>query len=170
MFVPVKWSRALLLNNRGVCRREYEVVGDCSTTVHHQEQQFTVDQPSDVALPLATLPCTPRDSPASLRRSTTYSPDKETQKAPTPTPQTPQSHRYTMLSLSLQQLNRPPHDTNSVFVLCSAMREGGSPLEKGHQRSKRHHLGATPSSTVSWSSVATLNNVSTWESSCWVLY
>lgn len=141
------------------------MVGDCSTTDHHQEQQFTVDQPSDVAPPLASLPCTPRESPASLRRSTTFSPDKETQKTPTPTPQTPQSHRYTMLSLSLQESNPPPHGTNRVFVLCSAMREGGrSPLEKGRQGSKRQHVCTSPSSAVSWSSVATLNNVSTWES------
>ncbi|PNE09434.1 hypothetical protein B7P43_G00201, partial [Cryptotermes secundus] len=134
---------------------EYEVVGDSSTTAHHQEQQLTVDQPSDVGPPLASLPCTPRDSPAPLRRSTTFSPDKATQKAPTPTrtPQEPQSHRYTMLSLSLQDLNPPPHGNNRMFVLCSVVRED--------VRSQRQHLGATPSSAVSWSSVATLSNVST---------
>jgi hypothetical protein len=152
-----------------VCRRECGVVGISSATTHHQEQQLAADQPSDTAPPGALLPCTPRASPAPLRRSTTFTPDKADQKIPTPSPspppQPPQNHRYPKLSLFLQDSNLLHHRTDRAFVLCSVLREeGGSPTEKQHPRSKRWHLNSSlstvPSSAVSSSSVATLNNVS----------
>jgi len=149
------------------------MVGGSITTAHHQEQQQLVaDEPSDVAPPAASLPCTPRASPAPLRRSITFTPDKADQKIPpppTPTPSPPppppqpsQNHRYPIFSLSLRDSNPSHHGTNKVSMLCSV---GRSPTEIRSLGSKRRCLNSAlstaPSSAVSSSSVATLNNVST---------
>jgi hypothetical protein len=152
-----------------VCRREYEAAEVTGTRPHDQEQQLTADQPSDVAPQAASLPCTPRASPAPLRRSTTFIPDKADQKIPTPTPpppQPPQNDRYPKLSLSVQDSKQPHRGANVLSVFHRAAREeGGSPTEKQRSRSKRWHLNTSlstvPSSAVSSISVATLNNVST---------
>jgi len=168
----------LTKTNCGVYRRECEVVEGSSTTCHRQEQQL------DVAPPVASVPCTPCESPAPMRRSTTFTHDKVNQKMPptppppTPPPQppplSPQNHRYPTLSLSLHDSSPLHHGTDRLFVLHSVGKEDKMIQLKNRQLlPKRQHqnsaLSPTPSSAISCSSVATLNNVSTQQEAALVL-